>query len=443
MPLPLIALVGRPNVGKSTLFNALAGRRLAITDPTAGTTRDRVGTVIRREGTAAELVDTGGLGIVDEKRLEEDIEQQIGFALDAATVIVFVVDVREGVTALDRSVAERLRKTGKPVIVAANKADGRKQELDAAEFHALGLGEPVPLSALHMLNTREVLDRAWAAMPPAPADPAPDASIRIALVGRRNAGKSTFLNALAGAPRVVVSEIPGTTRDAVDVRVRKGKRDVTFIDTAGIVRRHKVDASVDYYAQVRTLQALQRCDAALFLLDIDEEIGQVDKKVAGLIEEAKKPVVVVGNKWDLSRAATDKFVEYFRGTLPGLAFAPVAFTSGKEGKNLWETVDLALELVEQGKRRSETAEVTRLFLRALEERSPRAARTRAAKILYATQTGVSPPSFVLFVNDPALFGPDYRRFLENRVRDRLGVPEIPVVLNFRARTGRARTGRSR
>jgi GTP-binding protein len=441
MPLPLIAIVGRPNVGKSTLFNALVGSRLSITDPTAGTTRDRIAAVIRREGTAAELVDTGGLGVVDETRLEEDIENQIGIAIESATVIVFVVDSRDGVTGLDREVAARLRKLGKPVILAANKADSRKQELDSAEFHALGLGEPVPLSALQGINTREILDRAWAALPPSPADPAPDGSVRLALVGRRNAGKSTFLNALVGTGRVLVSEIPGTTRDAVDVRVKRGKRDVTFIDTAGIIRKYKVDESVAYYAQVRTFQALQRADAVLFLVDVNEDIGQVDKKVAGIIEDAKKPVVIVGNKWDLSKSSTEKFAEYFRGTLPGLGFAPISFASGKEKKNLWQTVDLALELVEMGKRRADTATVTRLFQRAIEERSPARARSKIAKILYATQTGVSPPTFVLFVNEPAMFPPDYRRFLENRVRDRLEVPEIPVVLNFRARAGRGRAGR--
>jgi len=435
MPLPLVAIVGRPNVGKSTLFNALAGRRVSIVDPTAGTTRDRITAVLRHEGRAVEIMDTGGLGIVDEARLEDHIAAQIDVALAAADLVVFVVDVREGITPLDRQVAARLRKLGRPLVLAVNKADARNLEMDAAEFHALGLGEPVPLSALHGMNTREIRDRAFALLPDAPAVPA-DGSVRIAIVGRRNAGKSTFLNALAGAPRVIVSEVPGTTRDAVDVRIRRGEGDYTFIDTAGVVRKTKVDDSVGYYSQVRTLEAIERCDTALLLLDIEDEVTQADKKVAALVEEAKKPVVLVGNKWDRSRAAAEKFDEYYRRAIPNLAYAPLVLASGLKGTNTWEAVLLAVELLEQSRVRVETAKVNRLFARALEERTPRVARTRVPRILYATQVGTAPPSFVLFVNDPKLFPSTYRRFLENRVRKELPYGEVPIRLTFRARKPR-------
>ena len=433
MPLPLVAIVGRPNVGKSTLFNALLGERISITDPTAGTTRDRVAAIFRHEDHAVELVDTGGLGLVDESRLEDHINAQVDLAMAEAAVVVFVVDVRDGITGLDRDVARKLRRLGKPIVLAVNKADARNLEFDVAEFHALGLGEPIPLSALHMMNTREIRDRIFAALPEAPEAPKDEAP-RIAIVGRRNAGKSTFLNALAGTGRVIMSDIPGTTRDAVDVRIRHKGRDYVFIDTAGVVKKTKVDQSVEFYAQVRTIEAIARCDAVLLLLDITEKVEQTDKKVAAIIVDAKKPVVIVGNKWDLSRAAAESFGEYFRETLPNLGFAPISLTSAKTGLNLWETVRLAEELLAQSTIRVETAVVNRLFQRALEERTPKVQRSRVPRVYYATQVGVSPPSFVAFVNEPELFPATYRRFLENRLRAEFPFGEVPLRLTFRGKT---------
>ncbi len=432
MPLPVVAIVGRPNVGKSTLFNALLRRRVAIVDPTAGTTRDRVAAILRTEGRGLELVDTGGLGVVDVASLESHVEGQIDTALREADAIVFVMDVRDGLTPLDRRMAERLRRMGKPVVLAANKADSRDLEMEAAALHSLGLGEPVPVSAQNRVNTTEVLARVLAILPD-DGPPPGDGSLRIAIVGRRNAGKSTLLNALAGTPRVIVSEVPGTTRDAVDVRIRHGEKDYTFIDTAGVVRKTRVDDSVEYYAQVRTAEALSRCDGVLFMLDIAEEVGQVDKKVAGMIQESHRPVVVVGNKWDLARAGAEEFAEYFRKTLTGLAFAPVSLMSAEEGRNVWKTIALLEELVAQAAVRIETAEVNRMFQRALEERSPRVGRSRVPRVYYVTQVSVSPPTFAVFVNDPRLFPPDYRRFLENRVRRDFPYAEVPVRLLFRGR----------
>jgi len=430
MPLPLVAIVGRPNVGKSTFFNILVGRRLSIVDPTAGTTRDRVASVVRHGTKLFGLVDTGGIGLVDESRLEDHINAQVDLAIAEADVVVFVVDVRDGITALDQRVAARLRRLKRPVILAANKADARNLEHEVHVFHKLGLGEPIPFSALHRVNTTEVRDRFLALLPdakPRPADNAP----RIAIVGRRNAGKSTFLNALAGTARVITADIPGTTRDAVDVRVQRGKKEYVFIDTAGVVRKTKVDQSVEFYAQVRTVEAVERCDAAMLMLDITDEISQTDKKVAALIIDSKKPVVIVGNKWDLSRSTAEKFEEYFRKTLPNLAFAPVSFTSALDGTNLWETVGVVEEVLSQSNTRVETALVNKVLQRALEERTPRVTKSKVPKIYYATQVGTHPPSFVLFVNDPDLFPSTYRRFLENRFRTEFPFGEVPLRLTFR------------
>jgi GTP-binding protein len=435
MSLPLVAIVGRPNVGKSTLFNVLLGERVSIVDPTAGTTRDRIAAIFRHEGRAVELVDTGGLGLVDESRLEEHINAQIDLAIAAADVVVFVVDVRDGVTGLDRRVAGRLRKLGKPVILAANKADARDLEFDAAEFYTLGLGEPVPLSAQNRFNTREIRDRFLAALPDAPDAPADDAP-RIAIVGRRNAGKSTFLNALAGTGRVITSELPGTTRDAVDVRIRRGAKEYVFIDTAGMVKKTKVDQTIEFYAQVRTVEAIERCDAAILLLDISQEVELIDKRTSGMLADAKKPTVIAGNKWDLSRAEPSEFLAYFRKMLPGLGFAPISLVSAKDGKNLWETVRVADDLLAQSRIRVETSAVNKLFQRALEERTPKVVRSKVPKIYYATQVGTSPPHFVAFVNDPELFPANYRRFLENRLREELPFHEVPIRISFREKPKR-------
>jgi GTP-binding protein len=439
MPLPLVAIVGRPNVGKSTLFNSMLGERLSIVDPTAGTTRDRIAAILRHDGHAVELVDTGGLGLVDESRLEDHINDQIDLAIAAADVVIFVVDVRDGITGLDRRVAGRLRKLGRPIVLAANKADAKGLEFDAAEFYALGLGEPVPMSALHKFNTTEIRDRVFAALPEAPDAPE-DAAPRIAIVGRRNAGKSTLLNTLVGTGRVITSDIPGTTRDAVDVRIRHGDREYVFIDTAGVVKKTKEDQTIEFYAQVRTVEAIERCDAAILVLDITQEVELTDKKTAGMLADAKKPTVIAGNKWDLARAGPAEFLEYLRQGLPGLAYAPVSLVSAKTGQNLWETVRLAEELLAQSRIRVETHAVTKLFQRALEERTPKVVRSKVPKIYYATQVGTSPPTFVAFVNDPKLFPDNYRRFLENRLRSELPFAEVPIRIAFRAKPARQAQG---
>jgi GTP-binding protein len=289
------------------------------------------------------------------------------------------------------------------------------------------------------MNTREIRDRVFASLPDAPGVP-DDGAPRIAIVGRRNAGKSTLLNALAGSGRVITSDIPGTTRDAVDVRIARNGKEYVFIDTAGVVKKTKVNETIEFYAQVRTVEAIERCDAALLLLDITKEVEQTDKKTAALIADAKKPAVVVGNKWDLSRSSPEEFADYFRKLLPGLGYAPVSLVSALNGTNAWETVHLAVELIAQAAGRVTTSQVNAVFQRALEERTPKVVRTKVPKVFYATQVGTNPPTFVAFVNDPHLFPANYRRFLENKLRQELPFPEVPLRIAFRERTRRSAQG---
>lgn len=432
--MPLVAVVGRPNVGKSTLLNTLAGRRIAIVEDIAGVTRDRVAVRIDWKDRAFQFMDTGGIGMVDVADIAGHVREQIDFALSAADLVVFLVDVRDGVTALDRQVAGELRRRGLPVILAANKAETRELELAALEFHELGLGDPLPISAQNRIATTELLDRIVEALPPADVEPDPGEGIKVAIVGRMNAGKSTFLNRLAGEERVIVSEHPGTTRDSVDVRAEVGGRLFTLIDTAGVRRRTTISGTLDYLAQHRTERSVRRADVCVLLLDATIEVGELDKKLADYCFTRGKPVVLFANKWDLIEgASTEEFVKYFQAKLPGLSFAPVVFGSAKNGEQVVEAMELAAELYEQANHRVTTGELNRVFREALEERSPRVSRSKVPKIFYASQVSVAPPTIVAFVNDPRLFNPSYRRFLENRLRATFGFREVPLRLVFRNR----------
>lgn len=440
MSLPLVAIVGRPNVGKSTLLNTLAERRVSVVDPTAGVTRDRVTAVVESGVRPFELMDTGGIGIVDWQDLSDDVEAQIQAALESADLIVFVVDARSGPTPLDAQVARRLRSLDRPFLFVANKVESRRIEEALLEFHRLGLGEPLPISAKNRVNTRELRDRILALLPEDSPEEAPKADLEIALVGRRNAGKSTFVNAMAGEPRVIVSEKPGTTRDAVDVMVeRQGADGATerwvFIDTAGIVRRADDGTNpIQWYSEHRAYRSIRRADLILLLIDATRDVGKLEARLARAIAESYKPCVVVTNKWDLVEGvATEEYVDYFARALPRLSYAPLSFVSAKDGTNLVRTLDLCAELHEMGGRKFPTAALNQWARDALERRSPRIKSSRSAKIYYATQVGTHPPTIALFVNDPDLFDAPYRRYLDNRFREDFDLWEIPVHLHLRRR----------
>ncbi len=438
MSLPTIAIVGRPNVGKSSYLNAVVGRRISIVEPTPGVTRDRISVEVEHGDRRALLVDTGGIGVVDEMRLDEDIESQIEIALHLADVIIFVVDGREGVTPLDQKVSRRLRKLQKPVVLGVNKLDHPGKDILAAEFFRLGMGDPVAFSAQEGLGVMHLLDKAFKLLPEPEgmADFGFDPEVpRIALVGKRNVGKSTFINKVAAADRVIVSDIAGTTRDAVDVPVEYKGRKFIAIDTAGIMKKNRVRNSVDFYSQARSEAAIRRADIVLFLIDPATDLSQVDKKIGMQVADQAKPCVLVVNKWDTAkeRISTAEYMTYLEARLPGLHFAPVVFISALDGFNVDKAIDVAFDLHQQAQLRVSTGELNRVVEAAYERRRPGGKTGFKAKIYYATQVDRSPPTFVIFVNDPSLFPGNYQRYIENRLRDAFKFDEIPVQVFFRGR----------
>jgi len=433
-----VAIVGRPNVGKSSLFNLLAKRRISIVDARAGITRDRVSTVLDVDGLAFELVDTGGMGFSDDEALTRDVNRQIRFALESADVVVFVVDAQEGLMPLDRYVSEQLRPLGKPVILVANKADNPQIAAAAAEFYVLGFAEAVVTSVTHSMGRSELLERIARDVASYAHGTVPRASekkegpLKLAIVGKRNAGKSTLVNLLAGADRQIVSELPGTTRDSVDVPVVVGGRDYILIDTAGVRRRRGVPDSVSFYGQVRTEGAIRRADVVLFVMDATTEVSQVDKKITHYVLDHYKPVVMMLNKWDLVTGATmDQFRAYIEDRLVGLDFAPIAAASARTGFNVREVMTVVEDLYRQARARVATHKINEIVGEAFSRRAPRPVRNRIGNLRYATQTGVAPPTVVLFVNDPKLFPPSYARYLQNRLREACPYSEIPVRIEFR------------
>ncbi|HVR84356.1 MAG TPA: ribosome biogenesis GTPase Der [Planctomycetota bacterium] len=437
--LPIVTIVGRQNVGKSSLLNALAGRRLSIVDPTPGVTRDRVSAIITHRGTAFELVDTGGIGLRPGDLFYEEVERQIEKAIADAEIVIFLVDVQAGCTRLDHEIASRFR--DKKVVLVANKTDNFDLEKGLSEFFELGFGETFGVAAAHMRNIAELKDRLAAMTPPVPI---PQRGLRIAVIGKRNVGKSTFVNALAGEERVIVSEKPGTTRDAVDVQIEKDGRRHILVDTAGLRRRQKAEDSVEIFSQVRSEEAMARADVVIFMIDTMEKITEIDKRIGRMIEEEKKPVVVVLNKYDLvpQKHGPDEFVKYIGKTLPVLKYAPLSMISAKNGDRVWEVIEICDELHAQSGVRVSTPEMNRALEAAVLARSPSGRGPHAARVYYVTQRGVHPPRFIVFVNDPRSFSGDYIRFLENKLREFLPFHEVPIRLEF-ARKNRPKETRRR
>jgi len=434
--LPLVSIIGRPNVGKSSLLNAMSRRRVAIVDGTPGTTRDRVEVTIRHKGKQFRLVDTGGMGVVDRGDLSADVERQIDIAMEEADLILFVTDVRDGVTPADRDVAERLRGFGKPVLPVVNKCDTSAYEDETGEFWALGFGEPLAVSAKELYGREELLDRITSVLPETGVSAPKLADIKIAVVGKRNVGKSTFINGLVGSERLITSSVPGTTRDSVDVPFEHKGRTFIAIDTAGVRRKLKVHENVDFYSRARTERSIRRADVVFLMLDASTDIGRVDKKLASYVESQYRPVILVVNKWDLAQARSldpEDYHAYIQELLPGLDYAPISFISAEEEFNIDPTIDLVEKLYRQAHTRATTSEVNRVIQAAVVRREPPRRGNRVLKVFYATQVRVAPPTVVVFVSDASLFDRNYMHYLANSLRAELPYDEVPVRVELRTR----------
>jgi GTP-binding protein len=451
--LPKVVIVGRPNVGQSSLLNRLAGRRVSIVDPTAGVTRDRVATVIDipppREDPdgptrQAELIDTGGYGIEDSQNLTAQVEQQIAHGLAEADLVLFVVDAQAGIVPLDRTVARVLRTSGgqqKPILLIANKVDADNLEPAAFEAAELGFGDPLCVSAETKYHLHRLQDALRDRLDFDETRDEQDPGIRLALVGKRNAGKSTLINALAGSDRVIVSEQEGTTRDSVDVRIEldttEGKRVFTAIDTAGVRKTKSLAGDIEFYSQHRSLRSVRRADVCLLLIDAAVPVSQVDHQLVNEINKHHRPTVIVVNKWDLAeqRYTQDEYAEYLEDSLKGLPFAPIIFISATQREGMEEVVAMALNLHEQASHRVTTSELNGFMEMIQQERGPAASKGgKQPRIYYATQLDTNPPTIALFVNLPDLFDHNYQKFLLNRIRDELPFAEVPIRLLVRGKT---------
>ena len=435
MSKPIVAIVGRPNVGKSTLFNRLVGERLAITADEPGTTRDRLFASVEWDDTPITIVDTGGLEIAPGAPLDQAVRHQVDAAIADADAIVFLTDVDVGVTPTDAEVADVLRRAQKPLVLAVNKVDNPKRELNVAEFYTLGLGEPLPLSAHHNQGVGSLMDRITELLPEtAPEETAQ--GLRLAVVGRPNTGKSSLLNALLGEDRVVVSDIPGTTRDSIDTELTYKDQPITLIDTAGVRRRGRVEVGVERFSVIRALRAIERSDICLLVLDAGELDAAQDGHIAGHVLEAYKGLVLVVNKWDLAKdlGLTKQGVELLlRRRFKFAPYTSIVFTAAIKGEGLAKLLRTVIEVQQQRSLRIGTGDLNRIIERAVGEHLPRLVGRRRLHVLYATQSDVNPPTFVFFVNDPKLVHFAYHRYLENRIREVFGFAGTPLHFVFRAR----------
>ncbi len=435
MPVPKVAIVGRPNVGKSSLFNWLARRRLAIVDDHAGVTRDRMMTLIEHNDRFFELIDTGGIGIVDDDDLTADVTRQIELAINSADVFMLVVDVQTGLMPLDSEVVERLRGVERPVILVANKADQPHMDIQADEFLKLGRGHMIQVSTTQNRNREDLLDVIVDRLPDADAELQAETQMKVAIVGRRNVGKSTFVNTLAEDDRMIVSEVPGTTRDSVDVRFEMDGQTFMAIDTPGLRKRKSQRTDLEFYGMHRAQRSVRRADVVLMFFDAAETVSKVDKQLLGYVMENYKPCIFVINKWDLMQGAipTDRWVRYLRGQFPTLAYAPIAFITGQTGKNVKTLINHSTMLFKQASERVTTGQLNKVIRAAVDAHIPPLFQNRRPKIYYATQVATQPPTIVLVVNDPKSIGNDYQRYLINVLRDHLPFGEVPIKLYLHKR----------
>lgn len=434
MSKPIVAIVGRQNVGKSTLLNRMAGKPVAIVADLPGTTRDRIIADVTWQGAAFTVVDTGGLELRPSSTIEQEIKEQVDAAIAEADVIIFLVDARDGVIPLDRDVADMLRQVSKPVVLVANKADNAQLEAGAAEFYELGLGEPLAISAYHGRRTADLLDRVITLLPaqvPAEAEPG---VMKVAIVGRPNVGKSTLLNAIVGKQRAIVDDAPGTTRDAIDTPLDFNGQSAILIDTAGIRRRGRLGVGVERYGVIRALRAIDRADVAVLVVDARELLTAQDMHIAGYIQQAVKGVLLVVNKWDLAGGGDkSEYDKYIRGKLRFMPYVSVLYVSAKFGQGVSKVMPQAYRIYQERLKRLPTAEVNSVVQQAVAAHILPRVGSKQLKVLYATQAEVNPPTFVFFVNDARLIHFSYQRYLENKLRQAFGFAGTPLRLVFKTR----------
>lgn len=424
MSKPIVAVVGRPNVGKSTLFNAIAGSNISIVKDTPGVTRDRIYADCTWLNTTFTLIDTGGIEPDSGDVILSQMRSQAQIAIDTADVIIFLTDVRQGMQDADSKVADMLRRSRKPVILAVNKVDSfQKFMADVYEFYNLGIGDPIPISAASRLGIGDLLEAVAAHFPESSQEEEEDERPRVAIVGKPNVGKSSIINRMTGEQRVIVSDIAGTTRDAIDTVVRHNKKDYVFIDTAGLRRKNKIKEELERYSIIRTVTAVERADVVIVVIDATEGVTEQDAKIAGIAHERGKGIIIAVNKWDAIEKDNDtvkKFTEKIRLILSFLPYAEIMFVSAVSGQRLLKMFDMIDTVIENQNLRIATGVLNEILTEAVALQQPPSDRGRRLKIFYMTQVAVKPPTFVLFVNDKELMHYSYTRYIENKIREAFG-----------------------
>ena len=437
MSKPIVAVVGRPNVGKSTFFNYLAGSRISIVEDTPGVTRDRIYTEVEWRNRKFTLIDTGGIEPYSEDIIMQQMKRQAEIAIETADVIIFMVDAKDGMTATDKEVATMLRKSQKPVVLTVNKVDRvGDPPPEVYEFYNLGIGDMLTISSVHGLGMGELLDAVFDHFPEDINDEEDDDVIKVAVVGKPNAGKSSLINAILGEERVIVSNIPGTTRDAIDTNVENDGQKYTFIDTAGIRKRKKINESIEKYSAIRSWTAIERADVCLIMIDAEDGVTEQDTKIAGYAHEQGKASIIVINKWDLVKKETGTLEEYRKVVLESLGFmtyAPVLFISAKTGQRVNKIYELIKYVADQAAFRISTGMLNDLVNEAVAMVQPPSDKGKRLKIYYMTQIDVKPPTFVIFVNNLELFHYSYERYLENQLRKNFGFEGTPIKFIHRQR----------
>ncbi len=444
MSVPKVAIVGRPNVGKSSILNWLARKRVSVVDPTAGVTRDRVNYLMHEQERYFELVDTGGMGIVDDDDLSEDIEEQIQYGLDEADLIVFVVDGQSGITPLDKEVGRKLRLIDKPKLLVANKCDSTKTDMELDIFHQLTDSEIIVVSVKGNRNRKDLLEGIIANLPEAmdteladgeALDATPE--MKLAIVGRRNVGKSTFINAVAEEERCIVSEVAGTTRDSIDVRFQLDEKAFIAIDTPGVRKRKSLSNNIEYYGLLRAKRSIRRADVVMMFFDATDTISRVDKQLVDEIHSQQKPCIFVVNKWDLGEdkeMTFEKWTEYLTAQFNMMRHVPIGFITAKNSQNIKQLINLAQTIFKQARIRVSTSKINNVIRAAILNNPPPNRKNRRPKIYFATQVSVQPPTIVLKCNEPAIFDETWKRYLLGVLREELPFKEVPIRLYLRPRS---------